>query len=58
MWAPNVSRMFEVGEYNNPTGTSTVNSQLEGEPVALPMSVDATLLRIAQGAVANVVRHA
>ncbi|MCU1561005.1 MAG: Signal transduction histidine kinase [Mycetocola sp.] len=50
--------MFEVGEYNNPTGTSTVNSQLEGEPVALPMSVDATLLRIAQGAVANVVRHA
>ncbi|SFN69683.1 sensor histidine kinase [Mycetocola miduiensis] len=37
---------------------ATVNFQLEGVPVALPMSVNATLLRIAQGAIANVVRHA
>jgi signal transduction histidine kinase len=35
-----------------------VNFQLEGDPVALPMIVNATLLRIAQGAIANVVRHA
>jgi signal transduction histidine kinase len=37
---------------------AAVNFQLEGEPVTLPMSVNATLLRIAQGAIANVVRHA
>jgi signal transduction histidine kinase len=37
---------------------AAVNFQLEGDPVALPMSVNATLLRIAQGAIANVVRHA
>ena len=40
-------------------GASTsVHFQLVGDPVPLPMSVDATLLRIAQGAIANVARHA
>lgn len=40
-------------------GASTsVHFQLAGDPVPLPMSVDATLLRIAQGAIANVARHA
>lgn len=40
-------------------GASTsVRFQLVGDPVPLPMSVDATLLRIAQGAIANVARHA
>ena len=31
---------------------------VEGEPVRLPMPVEAALVRIAQGAVSNVVRHA
>lgn len=31
---------------------------IEGEPVALPMPLEATLVRIAQGAVGNVLRHA
>ncbi|KJF24996.1 sensor histidine kinase [Rhodococcus sp. AD45-ID] len=31
---------------------------VEGEPIALPMPLEATLVRIAQGAVANVLRHA
>ena len=40
-------------------GASTsVHFQLVGDVVPLPMSVDATLLRIAQGAIANVARHA
>ncbi|MET1052672.1 MAG: sensor histidine kinase [Mycetocola sp.] len=40
-------------------GASTaVHFQLVGDAVPLPMSVDATLLRIAQGAIANVARHA
>jgi signal transduction histidine kinase len=30
---------------------------LSGDPIVLPMAVDATLLRIAQGALANVLRH-
>jgi signal transduction histidine kinase len=33
-------------------------SVVEGEPIALPMPLEATLVRIAQGAVANVLRHA
>ncbi|MET4637579.1 sensor histidine kinase [Mycetocola sp. 2940] len=37
---------------------AAVNFQLEGDPVPLPMNVTATLLRIAQGAIANVARHA
>jgi signal transduction histidine kinase len=37
---------------------TTVNFLVEGMPVPLPMTVDATLLRIAQGAIANVARHA
>ncbi|GHD45114.1 sensor histidine kinase [Mycetocola manganoxydans] len=37
---------------------AAVNFQLEGAPAPLPMNVNATLLRIAQGAIANVVRHA
>lgn len=37
---------------------TAVNFLVEGEPVTLPMTVDATLLRIAQGAIANVARHA
>ena len=35
-----------------------VSFRLSGEPTMLPMAVDATLLRIAQGALANVLRHA
>ncbi|MCP2031468.1 signal transduction histidine kinase [Okibacterium sp. HSC-33S16] len=35
-----------------------VNFLVEGTPVPLPMTLDATLLRIAQGAIANVARHA
>lgn len=34
------------------------HSVVEGEPIALPMPLEATLVRIAQGAVANVLRHA
>ncbi|MFU8946741.1 sensor histidine kinase [Mycetocola zhadangensis] len=37
---------------------TAVNFLVEGTPVPLPMTVDATLLRIAQGAIANVARHA
>ena len=37
---------------------TAVNFLVEGAPVPLPMTVDATLLRIAQGAIANVARHA
>ena len=40
-------------------GASTsVHFQLVGDVVPLPMNVDATLLRIAQGAIANVASHA
>ncbi|GGE92446.1 sensor histidine kinase [Mycetocola zhadangensis] len=37
---------------------TAVNFLVEGTPVPLPMTADATLLRIAQGAIANVARHA
>ncbi|AWB87355.1 sensor histidine kinase [Mycetocola zhujimingii] len=37
---------------------TAVNFSVEGDAVPLPMTVDATLLRIAQGAIANVARHA
>ncbi|ANJ27235.1 sensor histidine kinase [Agromyces aureus] len=48
-----------VDEQAAQAGTSTrVSYTTSGAPVTLPMSIDATLLRIAQGALANVLRHA
>ncbi|MEU4211803.1 sensor histidine kinase [Streptomyces sp. NPDC026206] len=41
-----------------PTGALTVRFHLEGEPVPLPGPVESALLRIAQGALANVREHA
>ncbi|GGK44496.1 sensor histidine kinase [Nocardia camponoti] len=38
--------------------TLTVRSHLEGPPTALPPQIEATLLRVAQGALANVAEHA
>jgi signal transduction histidine kinase len=35
-----------------------ISFSLSGHPVALPMSIEATLLRIAQGSLSNVVKHA
>lgn len=47
-----------VNEQAEQAGEPTrVSFSLSGEPVMLPMAVDATLLRIAQGALANVLRH-
>ncbi|MEV0437004.1 sensor histidine kinase [Nocardia sp. NPDC050413] len=40
------------------TDTLTVRCHIEGAPVTLPQRVEATLLRIAQGALANVREHA
>nr|WP_258053094.1 sensor histidine kinase [Streptomyces sp. Ru73] len=40
------------------TGTLTVRCHIEGTPAALPERIEATLLRIAQGALANVREHA
>ncbi|NKX88116.1 sensor histidine kinase [Nocardia coubleae] len=40
------------------TDTLTVRCHIEGAPVPLPQRVEATLLRIAQGALANVREHA
>jgi signal transduction histidine kinase len=34
-----------------------ISFSLSGHPVALPMSIEATLLRIAQGSLSNVVKH-
>ncbi|QTX04876.1 sensor histidine kinase [Agromyces archimandritae] len=39
-------------------GGALVVFRTDGEPVALPMTIEATLLRIAQGSLANVVQHA
>ena len=41
-------------------GSESLRTKLnvEGDPIALPMPIEAALVRIAQGAVANVVRHA
>lgn len=47
-----------VNEQAEQAGTSTrVSFRTSGEAVLLPMAVDATLLRIAQGGLANVLRH-
>jgi signal transduction histidine kinase len=48
-----------VNEQAEQSGSATrVSFRTSGEPTMLPMAVDATLLRIAQGALANVLRHA
>ncbi|MFF2495858.1 sensor histidine kinase [Agromyces sp. NPDC058064] len=48
-----------VNEQASQAGAGTrVEFATSGEPVLLPMSVDAALLRIAQGSLANVLRHA
>ncbi|SFR78846.1 Signal transduction histidine kinase [Agromyces sp. CF514] len=48
-----------VDEQAAQAGSATrVSFATSGDPVTLPMSIDATLLRIAQGALANVLRHA
>lgn len=48
-----------VNEQAEQSGSATrVSFRTSGEPVVLPMAVDATLLRIAQGSLANVLRHA
>lgn len=40
------------------TDTLTARSIIEGEPIRLPMPVEAAIVRIVQGSVSNVVRHA
>lgn len=48
-----------VDEQAAQAGAATrVSFSTSGAPVTLPMAIDATLLRIAQGALANVLRHA
>jgi len=48
-----------VDDQANQSGADTrVEFSTSGEPVVLPMAVDAALLRIAQGSLANVVKHA
>ncbi|MCP2371741.1 signal transduction histidine kinase [Agromyces terreus] len=48
-----------VDEQASQAGSATrVSYSTSGTPVTLPMAIDATLLRIAQGALANVLRHA
>ena len=48
-----------VNEQAEQSGSATrVTFRTSGDPVMLPMAVDATLLRIAQGSLANVLRHA
>ena len=47
-----------VNEQAEQSGAPTrVSFRTSGAPVTLPMAIDATLLRIAQGALANVLRH-
>ncbi len=47
-----------INDQAEQSGSSTrVSFRLSGDAVMLPMAVDATLLRIAQGALANVLRH-
>ena len=47
-----------VNEQAQQSGSATrVVFRTSGDPVMLPMAVDATLLRIAQGSLANVLRH-
>ncbi|WP_400998195.1 sensor histidine kinase [Agromyces sp. GXQ0307] len=48
-----------TNEQARQAGTRTrIAFSLSGDPVALPMSIEATLLRIAQGSLSNVVKHA
>ncbi|WP_353827980.1 sensor histidine kinase [Agromyces sp. SYSU T0242] len=48
-----------TNEQARQSGTRTrIAFSLSGEPVVLPMSVESTLLRIAQGSLSNVVKHA
>lgn len=48
-----------MNEQAEQSGSATrVSFRTSGEPVTLPMAIDATLLRIAQGSLANVLRHA
>ncbi|MCP2368943.1 signal transduction histidine kinase [Agromyces flavus] len=48
-----------TNEQSAQAGSRTrVSFSMSGEPVALPMSIEATLLRIAQGSLSNVVKHA
>lgn len=47
-----------TNEQSAQSGSRTrVSFSMSGEPVALPMSIEATLLRIAQGSLSNVVKH-
>lgn len=48
-----------TNEQSAQSGSRTrVSFSMSGEPVPLPMSIEATLLRIAQGSLSNVVKHA
>ncbi|WP_430646603.1 sensor histidine kinase [Agromyces sp. GXS1127] len=48
-----------TNEQATQSGTRTrIAFSMSGDPVALPMSIEATLLRIAQGSLSNVVKHA
>lgn len=47
-----------VGDGSTPFEKLTVDFRTSGDPVSLPMTVETALLRIAQGALANVVQHA
>lgn len=48
-----------TSEQAEQSGSRTrISFTTSGEPVALPMSIEATLLRIAQGSLSNVLKHA
>jgi|GEM_PF-135952 len=56
--APLVSALRGVARQASTPGSLDVGVTIEGEPVTLPMTVEATVLRIAQEALANIARHA
>ena len=52
-----LTRLAASAERTSPAGAK-VSLHVTGDPVALPMSLETTLLRIAQGSLANVAQHA
>ena len=55
---PTLDRAVAEGAARETTDTLMVRCHLEGTPGPLPQRVEATLLRVAQGALANVREHA
>ncbi|WP_243399208.1 sensor histidine kinase [Cryobacterium zongtaii] len=55
-----LARLASSAERTAPVGdhATRVSLHVTGDPIALPMSLETTLLRIAQGSLANVAQHA